>query len=326
MNMLTEPGLYDDVAELDYHRDPVGPAPSLSNSIAKLLVHRSARHAAYAHPRLKKPLGEVEKYDAKKAIGTAAHRTLLGKGHAIKVVNAEDFKTAAARSARDQALAAGMTPVLADDMAEVETMVEAARDQLLDTDLRGYFEAPGKSEVTMVWQQPVKGFAPAWCRGRLDRLPDAVRNGGHVIIADLKTTSGSSHWSDWESIAYDMAYDVQSVFYPLGLRTLIPAIRSVEFKFPVLEQKPPYGLTVCQFPGMAIEEAAQDVELALEIWARCLATNTWPSYDGATVTLDKAPWRSMRAEMRRMALQNIIQRWQGIGAEKRPDLLTTAAE
>jgi hypothetical protein len=206
-------------------------------------------------------------------------------------------------------------------MAEVETMVEAARDQLLDTDLRGYFEAPGKSEVTMVWRA-----GTVWCRGRLDRLPDVVREGGHVVLADLKTTSGSSHWNDWESVAYDMAYDIQSVFYPFGLRTLVPGVRSVEFKFAVLEQKPPYGLTVCQFPGLALEEAQEDVSLALKIWERCLAANDWPSYDGGTVTLDKAPWRSMRAELRRMALQNIIQRWQGIGAEKRPDLLTTAAE
>lgn len=319
MNMLAEPGLYDDIADRDYHADPVGPAPSLSSSIAKLLVYRSARHAAYAHPRIKKPLGEVEKYDAKKAIGTAAHHTLLGRGGAIKVCNFDDFKTAAARTMRDQALAAGQTPVLADNMAEVDLMVEAARDQLASSDLAGYFEAPGKAEVTMVWRA-----GPVWCRGRLDRLPDAVREGGHVVIADLKTTSGSSHWNDWESIAYDLAYDIQSVFYPFGLRTLIPAIRSVEFKFAVLEQKAPYGLTVCQFPGLALEEAQQDVSLALRIWEGCLRTNQWPSYDGGTVVLEKAPWRSMRAEMRRMALLRIAERFQGIGATKMPGELLPA--
>jgi hypothetical protein len=319
-DLISAPGLYDDIVEKRYHRDPVI-EPSLSSSIAKLLVHRSARHAAYAHPRLKKPLGDIEKYDAKKAIGTAAHRTLLGKGGAIKTVNAEDFKTAAARKLRDDALAAGMTPVLVDDMAEVERMVEAARDQLASTDLRGYFEAPGQSEVTMVWRA-----GEVWCRGRLDRLPDAVREGGHVVLADLKTTSGSSHWDDWESVAYDLAYDIQSVFYPFGLRSLIPGIRSVEFKFAVLEQKPPYGLTVCQFPGLAIEEAEQDVQLAMKIWANCLRTGEWPSYDGGTVTLEKAPWRSMRAEMRRMALMRIVERWQGIGATKKPgDLLAAPA-
>ncbi len=295
----------------------------MSSSIAKLLVHRSARHAAFKHPRLNKHI-DVEKYDAKKAIGTAAHRALLGVGHKIVQCPFPDFKTKAAQSMRDSALAEGSTPVLADDMNEVEMMVEAARDQLADTDLADYFDAPGKSEVTMVFKVPVPGFESVWCRGRLDRLPDAVREGGHVVIADLKTTSGSSHWDDWESIAYDMAYDIQSVFYPIGLRMLIPEIRSVTFKFAVLEQKPPYGLTINEFPGLAIEEAQQDVALALRIWATCLKAGKWPSYDGATHVMDKAPWRSMRAEMRRMALLRIVERWQGVGAHKRPDLLPAA--
>lgn len=320
--MIDKPGLYDDIIDRVYHSDPVI-EPSLSSSIAKLLVHRSARHAAFRHPRLNKNI-PPEKYDPKKAIGTAAHRTLLGKGGAIKIVNAPDFKTKVAQTARDTALAEGLTPVLADDMDEVETMVEAARDQLANTDLAGYFDAPGKSEVTMVWKMPVTGFEPVWCRGRLDRLPDAVRNGGHIVIADLKTTASSSHWDDWESIAYDMAYDIQSVFYALGLRSLIPDIRSVTFKFPVLEQKPPYGLTVNEFPGLAIEEAQQDVGLALRIWATCMKTGKWPSYDGNTHVMDKAPWRSMRAEMRRMALLRIVERWQGINADKQPHLLPAA--
>jgi hypothetical protein len=303
VELITAPGFYPDVPEFRYHADPVV-EPSLSSSVAKLLVHRSARHARYAHPRLNK-VRPIEKYDPKKAIGTAAHRTLLGKGGAIKVVNSEDFRTKEARAVRDAALAAGMTPVLADDMTEVEIMVEAGRDQLADSDLAGYFDAPGQSELTMVWR-----MGRVWCRGRIDRLPDAVREGGHVVIADLKTTSGSSHWDDWEGTAYDLAYDIQSVFYPIGLRTLIPAIRTVSFRFAVLEQKPPYGLSVCEFPGVAVHEAELDVELAIRLWDTCMQTGKWPSYDGNTVTLDKAPWRSMRSEMRRMALQNMMARWQ----------------
>ena len=46
------------------------------------------------------------------------------------------------------------------------------------------------------------------------------------------------------------------------------------------------------------------------MWDTCMQSGKWPSYDGHTVTLDKAPWRSMRAEMRRMALQNMLMRWQ----------------
>lgn len=304
--LLTEPGLYPDIVEERYHADPVI-EPSLSASVAKLLVHRSARHAWHAHPRLNKAKAlEVEKADKKKDIGTACHKIVLGKGRDIKIINYEDYKKKDAQIARDQALANGMVPILADDMREVEELAVAAKDQLADSDLAGYFEAPGQSELTMVWRD-VGGI---WCRGRIDRLPDKVREGGHVIMADLKTTSGSSHFDDWERVAYDMAYDTQCAFYPRGLRALIPSIATITFKFAVIEQKAPFGLSVIEFPGIAVSEAEEDVELAMKMWAVCRKTGKWPSYDGTTAYLDKAPWRSSRSEGRRMALQNMLARWQ----------------
>ena len=42
-----------DMPEADYHKDP-SPTPSLSSSIAKLLVNESPYHAYRQHPRLRK--------------------------------------------------------------------------------------------------------------------------------------------------------------------------------------------------------------------------------------------------------------------------------
>jgi len=304
--MITKPGIYDDVSERDYHADCVGPMPSLSNSIAKLLVTRSPRHAAYKHPRLNKDL-RPEDTESNRAmdIGTAAHKTVLGRGRQIDVLPFDDYRKKAAQEARDAARDAGNVPILADDMDAVRLLAEAAMDQLAGTSLAGYFDAPGRSEVTMVWRD----LGGVWCRGRIDRLPDSVADGGHVVLADLKTTAGSAHPDDWQSTAFDLAYDIQSVMYPRGLQHVIPAaIRSVTFKFAVLEQKPPFGLSVVEFSGQALEEAAQLVDLAIKMWAVCLKRGEWPGYDDAVV--DPPHWRSIRAEMRRLAMLERINRWQ----------------
>lgn len=298
-------GLFDNIPEHDYHQDCVEPMPSLSNSIAKLLVGRSPRHAAHKHPRLNlKWRADEQEPTRAQDIGVAAHKMILGKGMTIDVLPFDDFRKKVAQEARDISRAAGRVPILEDDMDSVRLLAEAAMDQLESTSLAGYFDAPGRSEVTMIWRD-VGGI---WCRGRLDRLPDAALDGGHITIADLKTTAGSAHPDDWQSIAFEKAFDVQSVMYPRGLRALVPSIRTVEFKFAVLEQTPPYGLSIVEFSGQAIEEAHQLVELAMGMWATCIKLGRWPGYEEAVV--DPPYWRSQRAELRRLAMLNRLAQWQ----------------
>lgn len=310
--LISAPGLYPDIFEDRYHKDPVI-EPSLSSSVGKELVNRSPRHAWIKHPRLNKAKAlEVEKTDRKKDIGSAVHKLVLGKGRAIKVLNYDDYKKhdaqRAARAARD----ADMVPILADDMRKVELIHEAFNDQILDTELRGYFEAPGQSELTVVWRE-ANG---AWCRARFDRLPDECRDAPFPILADVKTTTTSAYFSDWEYTAYDLAYDFQSVFYPRGLRALCPAIRdpNLTMKFAVIEQEEPYCLSINEFPGLATHEAMEDVALAIQMWGNCLKCGTdiksWPGYGGQTNTMDKAPWRSTKSEIRRRALQDMMMHWQ----------------
>jgi hypothetical protein len=93
MTSITEPGLYEGVPETVYHADPVEPGPSLSSSIAKLLVTRSPRHAWHEHPRLRKAKAlEVEAPSKAMDIGTAAHKLILGRGRDIVEITADDYR------------------------------------------------------------------------------------------------------------------------------------------------------------------------------------------------------------------------------------------
>lgn len=57
-----------------YHQDPA-PQPSLSSSIAKILLDQSPRHAWLAHPKLNP--NYVAEEDSRFDIGTAAHVMML---------------------------------------------------------------------------------------------------------------------------------------------------------------------------------------------------------------------------------------------------------
>ena len=57
-----------------YHADPCM-VPSLSNSVAQILLSESPRKAWFSHPKLNTAFAEKE--DGKFDIGTAAHAVLL---------------------------------------------------------------------------------------------------------------------------------------------------------------------------------------------------------------------------------------------------------
>lgn len=317
--MIEAPGIYDGIPESDYHADCVGPAPSLSASIAKLLVLKSPRHAWLDHPRLNKAKAlEAEKADRKRDVGTATHKLVLGAGKTIRVLNFTDYKSGAAQKARDAALAEGFVPLLTDDYEKADGTAKAIRAELAGTQLDGILD-DGEPEVTLVWRD----IGGIWCRSRLDFLPNAARKGGFITVPDIKTNGGAD-LEKWNRTAFDIGANIQAAFYERGLRALIPGIRDVTFLFAVAEQEEPHGVRVFGIGGEALEKARGYVDIAMKAWAACMAAGSWPGYPKATTWLDEPVYYAMSMEMRRLIFLDRINRWQSIGAAKRPDLLTTA--
>lgn len=304
MTTIDKPGLYDDVPDEVYHRDPVK-VPSLSSSVCKLIVGKSPRHARYAHPRLNPALlEELETPTPAMDVGTAAHKLILGKGREIKEIVADDFRTNAAKKARDDARAAGLVPILSDRMGGIRLLREAFFDQIQGTEVADLFNA-GKGEVTGVWQD----LEDVWCRMRIDWLPDSARNGGHISIVDVKTTAGSAAPEDWQRNAFDMGYDTQDAFYQRALREygLIPGVRSATMYFVVLEQEAPHGLSVHRFGGQAYAEAVALVDLGVSLWGECLRLDKWPGYAVQTTHIDPPKWRSERSMLRKMGMERYLE-------------------
>jgi len=271
------PGFYDNMPEPVYHADPC-PEPSLSSSIAKLLINRTPLHAWCAHPQLN-PDHEAEQ-KSEFDLGRAAHALLLGTPSDFVVIDADSYRSKAAQQQRDDAYAAGKTPLLADKHERVMNMVAAAKQQLAHHDDGRYMlDGDGASEVTAIWRE-----GEAWCRARADRIA-----GGDEIIFDYKTTGGSAHPDQWGAVtAWQAGYDVQAAFYRRGWHALIG--RKPAFVLVVQETEPPYALSVQQFSGDALAVGEAKVEHAIQLWTLCMESNHWPAYPNKTCVISP-PWR-----------------------------------
>jgi len=270
-------GIHDGVPMADYLRDPA-PEPSLSASIAKLLVDASARHAWLAHPRLG---GDPNARTGRAFdLGTAAHSILLeGSEACIAPVDADSYRTKAAQEVRDAAYAAGRTPLLPDQLETVRDMVGAARAQLarhLEAS-EAFNPLLGRSERTMVWRED-----DVWCRARADWMP---ANGN--VLYDYKTTT-SAHPDEFVKRAYNVGHDVQAALYRRGLRILTG--REWHFRWVVQEVEPPYALSVCELDPASIAMAERKVEAAVGYWRWCVANDRWPGYPNRVAYLTAPAW------------------------------------
>lgn len=306
MNTITDAGIYFDFDEEVYHDDPC-PAPSLSSSIAKLLTERSPWHAWTNHPRLNKDF-EPE-HRAALDFGSAAHSLVLGRGKKIRVLDYPDFRTGAAKEARDLAWDEGFLPILVKDMTRAEAMHAAFLPQLaeLPEAIRSAFR---EGETGIIRESEVALFVeegPVWLRGLIDRLElDEIHQ--RALIVDYKTTSASAHPSAVSRRLYDLGQDVQAGFYRRLLTRLRPQLRHVDHVLLTQEVDPPYALSAVSLDPATWMKAEQQVEDAIELWAACLAAGDWPGYPPEVATAElptfiETRWMEGRAALRRHVVQ-----------------------
>jgi hypothetical protein len=246
-----------------YHADPA-PEPSLSNSVLRVLLTQTPRHAWMTHPRLN-PFFEPGAGNGTFDIGSTAHALLLEGMSVAVIVDADDWRTKAAQQARDDARAAGKVPLLLKQHQAVTAMVDAAQAYVGESPLlRGVFER-AKPEQVLVWRE-----ANVWCRARLDLLTD-----DRTLVLDYKTTTAPNPDTFIRSMV-GYGYDTQSVFYPRGLAAL--GHRGARFVFLVQEAVPPFACYEVEPAESMRELANRKIDRGLRRWRECLTTNKWPAY------------------------------------------------
>lgn len=259
-----------------YLADPC-PTPSLTRSIAHVLLTRSPAHAWFAHPRLN-PDWEREHKTAFD-LGATAHALMLGDERNFAIIDATDWRKAENKEARDKAYKDGKIPLLIQQWEQVSAMVKNGQAQLSQHKHASAAFKLGKPEQTIIWQE--EGL---WFRARLDWVPHTVSDEG-TIFYDYKTAGASAHPNAWRRALYDHGYDIQAALYLRGIAAVFD-LSDARFRFVVQEIQPPFALSVIELTPAALGMAQRKIDEAIRLWSWCLECDEWPGYPPFVMHID----------------------------------------
>lgn len=266
--MTLAPGIHLDIPSAEYFADPCV-VPSLTQSIASVLLERSPRHAALRHPRLNPAWEPYE--DTKFNIGNAAHKLLIGRGKELVIVEADDWRTKAAKEARDQAHSDGNVAILAHQHRTALAMADAFIDQVSAIpECRTSFMPPagGHGEVVIIAE-----YEGVMLRSMVDWMRDPCH------LDDLKTTGMSASPDRLPDAMADGGWDLQAAIQERILDQLdAPGRGRRHHYFYLQENEDPYEVTVCELPESVMSIGRAKLDRAIGVWQMCMQANRWPGY------------------------------------------------
>lgn len=271
-------GFYGLTAE-QYHADTMTPQPSLSSSIARILLKQSPLHAMLQHPRLNPhKADQAEEEDDKINFGSISHSILL-EGDSTKVVWCEwdNWRTNASKEMRLMTRAAGKTPVLVKHKKKVEAMVTRAQEYLARSELKIRIQ-DGRVEQSVIWEERDN----VWCRARLDW----VSKSGDIIL-DYKSSTSAEPDHFIRQIAR-MGYEVQAEFYIRGLEAVAQC--QPQFVFLCQETTSPYACSLVSLSESYRQLGRARVARAMKLWGECMQSQKWPAYSHRIAYAEPKPW------------------------------------
>lgn len=278
-----KPGVYFDLPEEAYHADPAD-APSLSCSVARILIETTARRAQHAHPRLTSTPRERTP-TRQMAEGTILHQLVLGTPASFAVLPFSDYKTQAAQTERDEALAAGLLPVLEPRWPELQAIAAQTRESIAGyPELAPMLDPEARSEVTLIWED-VGGVL---CRARVDRMLP----GSRTPMFDLKFVSKVDPLTVWDRRFVTDAYDLRTGFYRRGHQALFG--HEVPYTFVVCEIEPPCDVLPLQATPQMLDLGESKAATAVDLWGACIRSGRWNGYARRVHHIAPPGWAEMQ--------------------------------
>lgn len=236
-------------------------------------INASTLKAVAKHP-LAKVLWDMEHREHKTAldVGTAAHSLIL-EGHLndVKVVDADSWRTKAAKEQANEIRARGMIPMLAHDIAPIEDMAASVHSHPVAGELLDGIAA----EVSVfgeLYGTQAKARLDGWHEGTAD-------------IIDLKTVQ-SADPAEFHRDVLRWGYHQQAAHYCDLLREVTG--KDHHFTFVLVEKVLPYLVSVVTLDDLFLDLGREQNEKAAQTWLNrpALPINGWPG----TTTIYAPMW------------------------------------
>ena len=278
----SKPSLHRGMDFPTYLADPAD-MPSLSSSTVKALLQTAPKRVWYETKRLNPAAPDKRKRQF--ALGTAAHAVLVGMGEKIKLVPYKSFQTKDAKAMRDEAYDRGHTPILEGEMDRVNEMAHAGIEAFAeDPDIGHLFGKNADSvirEGSIFWRE--MNIA---CRCRPDLLLLGATS--RPIIVHYKTTNNQITTPGLSRYAAELGWEFTAAHYEAGLKALTGHDPVQYFAFQ--ESQPPYLTRVLKLQDAFTGSGRMRRQRAMQIWARCTATNIWPGFINRAIEISVPPW------------------------------------
>lgn len=275
------PNVYHGMSNEDYHSGP-GISNSGLGDILQSPLHYYARHLDPNRPPEPEKAGQLE--------GNLAHCAVLepnefDKRYAVTPADAPRKPTSIQRNAKKpspetvkaiewwdnwNAKTGGMITVTAE---QYETALRQ-RDAVWALPDVAEALSKGHAEVSAYWRDK---DTDALCRVRPDFVHDAGRSG--VVLLDLKTYSDASPNEFTRQVARK-AYHRQAAYYSDGY-ALASGRPVLAFIFVAVEMPWPNAASAVMLDDAGLSAGRAMYRRALNLYAECLANNTWPGYSDA---------------------------------------------
>ena len=161
--------------------------------------------------------------------------------------------------------------------SQVSSMTEALKGQAFSR-----FLGDGDKEVALVWDDPATGVR---CKALIDCANP------NVTLSDLKSTNDAS-LSGFAKSAYNFGYYQQAAFYTSGWKVLTGEDRKCVFC--AVEKSAPYAAAAFYCSEDMISAGHNAFSSALDIWAKCVESDDYPSYSEKVQRIDLPAWAQAR--------------------------------
>lgn len=254
-----------------------------------------------AHARWQQDHPEDNEASSRSDLGTAVHDALLEGTDRIVSVDAADWRTKAAKEARDFARLEGKIPLLAHKVAQVQAAVTMATGFIELSELGGLFSA-GEAERTLVWSEEsfervkdtpdilnpaIKYKTEQLCGILLKARPDWLSH-TMKVCCHVKTSEGSVAPGPFSRTVDNMSYDTMIAFYERACEAV--GLAGYRHVILAIEQDGPHGCALYDLSPAKATIAHARVQRAIDTWQECVASGHFPAYDRRVHSLEPKPW------------------------------------